>query len=124
MTKGSPLFSYRFPIQLEFTWPRLVIGESDLLEFPLAQLHSGFSARNLTLLNPSNASVLFQVMLAANYSQSRSLLEFVAARPEFVHGGRHLALMRKIIERASVRETEPRSHFRLNLRRWVRKTKS
>lgn len=123
-TNSNPLFSYRFPIDLKFHWPRLVESGGSMTEFPLLQLHSSVFQRNVSIFNPSNSNLLVQVILASNYTQRRSLYEFVESHDNFFYGPKHRAIVKSLIQRAQKKESEQRSYFRLKFnQKWVKKIK-
>ncbi len=77
------IFSYRFPVQIEFKWPRLLQSSTNgndqisPIHFPLTQIHSGLHLRNVTVHNPSNANLLVQALLASNTPHPHRVHQFV-----------------------------------------------
>lgn len=70
-------FSYRFPVEVNFEWPQVIKSHMIPVSFPFTQIYSNVHWKNVTIQNPSNSSVLFQVMLASNFSWCYDLYRFV-----------------------------------------------
>jgi len=95
--KPYEIFSYRFPVQIEFKWPRLLQSPSNdqisPIHFPLTQIHSGLHLRNVTVHNPSNANLLVQALLASNAPHPHRVHQFVQSESSHLfynHKDRHI----------------------------------
>jgi hypothetical protein len=74
------LLSYSFPISFKLKWPRF-LKKDQVIYFPPTQVHVGQRIKNITLHNPSNSTILMQIMLLDNYPQKENLLKLISRNP-------------------------------------------
>jgi len=63
-------------IQAQFVWPNIISGTSKTVKFPLTQI-GNFSFRDIYLENPSDDSILLQLILISHYYDPYSLIELL-----------------------------------------------
>jgi hypothetical protein len=73
---AANILTYTYPVKFKFKWPSFV-RKTPYIEFPLAQLFSSVKTKNITVSNPSNSSVLVQVMLSDAYATKDNVLALV-----------------------------------------------
>lgn len=112
-------FSYRFPIEIDFKWPRLIKNtEANLLApilFPMTQVSSGRHSRNITLHNPSNSSVLMQVMLASSYMHKQSLYELLQSESSLFYDFKYQSIVDNIFKSEYTDKDLKQSFFRIQI---------
>ncbi len=89
--------SYRFPVRIDFNWPRLIRSQNKPIDFPLTQIHSGLKIRNIIVHNPSNNNILVQAMLASNVSHPDRIYEFIQAEADLFYYHSHDHVLKSLL---------------------------
>ncbi|CAF0705610.1 unnamed protein product [Brachionus calyciflorus] len=70
--------NYSFPIEFNLEWPHFLRkNNAQCIRFGSSQILVGASTRNFTLHNPSNTTVLMQIMLLDTYTSKENFLKFL-----------------------------------------------
>lgn len=75
--QSNSTFTISYPIKFKFEWPKL-IKRGKQIQFSSTQIHVGYKIKKLSLHNPSNSSVLMQIMLLDNYTSKNKFLKLLA----------------------------------------------
>ena len=70
--------SFAYPIDFKFDWPRLLIkSQQKAIHFSSTQVNMGKRLKNVTLHNPSNVTLLTQIMMLDAYPQRENLIKLL-----------------------------------------------
>ncbi len=69
--------NFTFSFSFRAKWPRLLTEYNGLILLPIIQASSSYCSKQIKLRNPTNQTILVQLMLIENYPQKEELLDLI-----------------------------------------------